>query len=73
MSTTQRKPQDQNEGEGSRTADRQYTDGVARTVASGKVAELADQAQAALDGPEGPALKRAEAAGAKGQTVKAPA
>ena len=71
MSTTERKSQDQNEGEGSRTADRQYTAGVARTVASGKVEELADKAQAALEGPEGPALKRAEEAGAKGKTVKA--
>ena len=70
-STSQSKSPDQNEGEGSRTAARHYADGVARTVASGKVDELAEEAKAALDGPAGADLQRAEAAGKKGHPAKA--
>jgi hypothetical protein len=66
MSTKERESTNRNEGEGSRTAARNYAAGVARTVASGKVEELADKAEAALEGPEGAELRRAEAAGAKG-------
>lgn len=70
MSTSERIPQGQNEGEGSRSAARHYADGVARTVESGQVDALADKAKAALDGPEGNELKRAEAIGkAKGKST----
>lgn len=68
--TTERKDQGHNEGEGSRTAAHHYAAGVARTIASGKVNELAAEAAAALSGPEGPELKRAEAAGAQGKSLK---
>ena len=74
MSTTdptQNKSQDQNEGEGSRTAARHYAAGVASTVASGKVDELATEAKDALDGPAGADLKNAEAVAKKGKPVKA--
>lgn len=68
MSTTERTPQGQNEGEGSRTAARHYAEGVARTVESGQVDALADKAKAALDSPDGKELTRAEEAGkAKGR------
>lgn len=68
MSTIERPPQGQNEGEGSRTAARHYAEGVARTVDSGDVDALADKAKAALEGPEGKELKRAEETGkAKGK------
>ena len=70
MSTTS-KSQDQNEGEGSRTAARHYAAGVAQTVASGKVDELANKAEAALAGPEGAELQRAEDEGKKGKPIKA--
>ncbi len=54
---------DANEGEGNRTAARRYDAGVAETVASGKVDEAARQAEEALDGPEGDALREAEKEG----------
>lgn len=56
----------QNEGEGSRTAAHNYEAGVKRTVASGKVDELAEEARDALDGPEGASLRKAEKAGKAG-------
>ena len=52
-----------NEGEGSRTAARNYDAGVAKTVQSGKVDEKAREAAQALDGEEGEELRRAEALG----------
>jgi hypothetical protein len=52
--------QDQNEGEGSRSAAHHYNDGVKATVESGKVEQKADEARKALDGAEGEELRRAE-------------
>lgn len=66
MNTHERKFQDKNEGEGSRTAAHHYEAGVKRTVASGKVDELAEDAKEALDGPEGPSLREAERVGLAG-------
>mgnify|MGYP000861635527 FL=1 len=65
MNTSQGKSQDKNEGEGSRTAAHHYEAGVKKTIASGKVDKLADEAKQALDGPEGESLRRAEQAGKK--------
>jgi hypothetical protein len=53
----------QNEGEGNKTAARQYNDEQKRFAQSGKVEEKAREAEQALDGPEKDALKRAEAVG----------
>ena len=50
-------------GEGNIEADRRYREGVAKTVKSGKVEELAEDAAEALDGPEGEALRKAEKQG----------
>jgi hypothetical protein len=58
-------PVDANEGEGSRTAARRYDEGVAETIASGKVDEAARKAEEALEGPEGEALREAEKEGKK--------
>lgn len=65
MSTQERPPTDRNEGEGSRTAAHHYEAGVKRTIASGKVDELAEEAKQELDSPRGEALRRAEEAGKK--------
>ena len=54
---------DANEGEGNKSADRNYREGVAKTVKSGTVDEKAKEAEAALDGPEGEKLRRAEELG----------
>lgn len=51
---------DANEGEGSKSADRHYREGVQKTVESGRVEELGEKAKEALDGEEGDELKRAE-------------
>lgn len=57
------------EGEGSYTATRRYDEGVERSVAEGKTDELARKAAAALDGPEGDELRKAEQAAKNGQTT----
>jgi len=51
-----------NEGEGSRTAAHRYEEGVKRTIQAGHVPEKAAAAARAIAGPEGPELRRAEAA-----------
>ncbi len=54
------KPIQKNEGEGSREADRHYRQGVQKTVESGRVEELGEEAKKALEGEEGEELRRAE-------------
>jgi hypothetical protein len=54
---------DANEGEGNKSADRRYREGVANTVKSGKVEKKAREAETALSGKEGEALRRAEELG----------
>ena len=51
---------DQNEGEGSRSADRHYREGVEKTVKSGRVEELGEEAKQALESEEGDELREAE-------------
>jgi hypothetical protein len=50
----------ENEGEGSRTAARNYNKATEQYVKSGRVDEAAKKAEAALDGPEGDELREAE-------------
>lgn len=60
------KPQNtssRNEGEGNRTAARQYNEAQQRFVKSGKVADKARQAEQALEAGEKTELQRAEALG----------
>jgi hypothetical protein len=52
-----------NEGEGNKTAARQYNDAQERFAQSGKVEEKAREAERALDGPEKAALQHAEDVG----------
>jgi len=52
----------ENEGEGSRTAARNYDKATEQYVKSGRVEEAAKKAAAALDGPEGDELREAELA-----------
>ena len=60
-----RKPQNpgRNEGEGNRTAARQYNEAQRRFVESGKVDERAHEAEHALETPERSVMKRAEEIG----------
>ena len=52
-----------NEGEGNRTAARQYNEAQRRFVESGKVEEKAHEAENALATPEKKVMERAEAVG----------
>jgi hypothetical protein len=49
-----------NEGEGNKTAARTYNEQQKRFAESGKVADAAEDARKAVDGPEGEELRRAE-------------
>ena len=49
-----------NEGEGNRTADRKYREGVRRHVESGAPKPAGEEAQRALEGDEGEELRQAE-------------
>ena len=62
MSEAPTNDQSRNEGEGSRTADRQYREGVRRHVDSGAPEAAAEEAQSALDGAEADELRKAEEA-----------
>jgi len=52
-----------NEGEGNRTAAREYNEGQRRFVKSGKVEEKAKEAERDIAGKEGDALREAELIG----------
>jgi hypothetical protein len=56
---------DTNEGEGNKSADRHYREGVRKTVESGKVDQGAKAAERAYEGAEGEELRRAEQEGKK--------
>lgn len=61
-----KKPQgsgQRNEGEGNRTAAREYNEAQRRFAQSGKVEEKAHEAEHALDTPERNVMERAEAVG----------
>lgn len=60
-------------GEGNVEADRRYRAGVKKTVESGRVEELAEEARRALEGPEGKELEEAAASTRLGHPVKRPA
>jgi len=55
----------QNEGEGNRTAARQYNEGATQHARSGKVEKQARDAADAIEGPEGPSIERARQESAK--------
>ena len=69
MATEQKKPRPQkqrsqpNEGQGSRTAARNYNEDLQRFVKKGQVQHAAEKARRALDSDEAPDLKRAEELG----------
>lgn len=59
-----------NEGEGNRTADRKYREDLQRHVESGASEDAAEEAEEALQGPEGDELREAEAEGKAGRKTK---
>ena len=63
MSQKEKPQSSRNEGEGNRTAAREYNEAQRRFVESGKVDKKAREAEHALDTPEKRAMERAEAVG----------
>jgi hypothetical protein len=63
------KPQ-KNEGEGSRSADRNYRAGLQKHLEKKNVDEEARKAKEAIEGKEGEELKKAEEAAKRGKTLK---
>jgi hypothetical protein len=70
MSETEKKDQSKNEGEGNKTADRQYREGVRRHVESGSSEPAAKEAERALDSEAGDELRRAEDTGRAGRNTR---
>jgi hypothetical protein len=62
-----------NEGEGNKTAARQYNQAQRRFAQSGAVEEKAKNAEKALNGPEKKALEKAEAIGKRHIAAEDPA
>jgi hypothetical protein len=62
-----------NEGEGNKTAARQYNEAQKRFAQSDKVEEKAREAERALDGPEKKELQEAEAVGKRHSVGEDPA
>lgn len=63
MDDNRKSQQQPNEGEGNRTAAREYNEAQQRFVESGKIDEKAREAERALDGPERRDLEHAELVG----------
>jgi len=61
-----------NEGEGNRTAAREYNNAQQRFVKSGQVPDKAREAERAMAGGEAPELKRAEAVGKRHTAAEDP-
>jgi len=67
---SRRANQSKNEGEGNKTADRHYREGVRRHVESGASEPAAKEAERALDSEAGDALRRAEDTGTAGRNTR---
>jgi hypothetical protein len=70
MSETPKKDQSKNEGEGNKTADRHYREGVRRHVESGASESAAKEAERALDSEAGEELRKAEDTGRAGRNTR---
>jgi len=67
MKNTPTNDQSKNEGEGNRSADRKYREGVERHVESGASEPAAEEAEHALESDEGDELRQAEAEAKRGR------
>ena len=67
MKNTPANDQSKNEGEGNRSADRKYREGVERHVESGASDAAAEEAEQALENDEGDELRQAEADAKRGR------
>lgn len=60
-----------NEGEGNKTADREYRKDTRDFIEDGKVDKAAEKARKAVEGDEAESLRKAEKAGRAGNSKKA--
>ncbi|HEV8144647.1 MAG TPA: hypothetical protein VGQ77_17445 [Methylomirabilota bacterium] len=70
MNESRTNDQSKNEGEGNRTDDRRYREGVRRHVQSGASEPAAEDAERALTGDEADELRKAEEAGKAGRKTQ---
>ena len=70
MAESPKNDQTKNEGEGNRSADRRYREGVRSHVESGASEPAAEEAERALDSKEGDELRDAAEEGRAGHTPK---
>ena len=70
MDETPENDQLKNEGEGNRSADRQYREGVRKHVESGASEAAAEEAQRALEGAEADELRKAEESAKAGRQTQ---
>ena len=70
MKESPRDDQMKNEGEGNRTADRKYREGVRHHVESGESKPAAEEAERALKSDEADELRDAEQQGKEGRTPR---
>lgn len=61
---------DKNEGEGNKTADRHYREGVRQHIESGKSEPAAKEAKRAVEGEQGDELRRAQEEGRAGRNTR---
>jgi hypothetical protein len=73
MDENRKEQQQRNEGEGNRTAAREYNEAQRRFVESGKVDEKAREAERAMEGPERRDLENAELVGKRHAAKEDPA
>ena len=70
MSESAKRDESKNEGEGNKTADRRYRDGVRQHVESGASEAAAREAERALESEASDELRRAEEAGRAGRKTR---
>ena len=70
MNDKKKNDKQKNEGEGNKTADRQYREGVRRHIESGAVEPATKEAERAVDSENDDELRRAEDAGRAGRNTR---
>ena len=65
-----KKDQSKNEGEGNKTADRHYREGVRKHIESGASGPAAKDAERAIDSDAGDELRKAEEKGRAGRNTR---
>ncbi len=65
-----KQPTERNEGEGNRSADHNYRNGIERSKRRGDLEDAAERARKAIDGAEADELNDARRQAANGETIQ---